>query len=132
MYRCSAFSIGAVPVIFLLKNFFTGLWPLVWQYGWAGGAVLALATFYFAAPAWLLPGLRKIVPWLALAITVYLVGLTIGVKDEKSRNDARNAEILGHEVDIGRAAREDAERSIPLVKPSGVSHHGLDRYDRND
>lgn len=114
-------------MIFLLKNFFTGLWPLVWHFGSAGVAVLVLAGL-----AVYVPGIRKICAWLALAIVVYLVGLTIGVKDEKSRNDARNAEILGHEVDIGRAAREDAERSIPLVKPSGVPHHGLDRYDRND
>jgi len=119
---------------FAFKNFFTGLLPLVWHFGSAGVVVLALAGFYFAAPAWFMPGLRKIAPWIALAIVVYLVGLTIGVKDEYARSKARANAVEVHEAGVGDAIRKDAERTVPLVPApaAGVPNHRLDAYDRGD
>lgn len=117
---------------FWLKDFFTGLWPLVWHFGVPGVAVIALLVFYFAAPAWFLPGLRNIALWLALAGALYIVGLTTGVKIEKVRNDARNTGRAANEAKVGSKARADAERSIPLVVPTpGGVRHKLDNYDRD-
>lgn len=119
---------------FIITNFFTGLWPLVWHFGVPGVAVISLLVFYFAAPAWFLPGLRNIALWLALAGALYIVGLTTGVKIEKVRDDARNMGRAANEAKVGSKARTDAERSIPLVDPpaaGSVRHHKLDKYDRD-
>lgn len=120
---------------FTFKNFFTGLWPMVWHFGSGGVAVALMMLLYFASPVWLLPGLRRILPWLSLAIVVYLVGLTIGAKDELDRCNSQIASALGHEAEIGAKIRADAEHDIPLVKPpaaGSVRHNRIDTYDRGD
>lgn len=121
--------------LFAINNFFTGLLPMIWHFGSAGVTAIALLAYYFLAPAWAAPRFRKIVPWIVLAIAVYLVGLSIGVKDEAGRCAAQLAAIQVNEIKTGSDARKDAERDVPVVEPvpaGGVRHKRLDRFDRGD
>lgn len=123
--------------LFAIKQFFVGLLPLIWHFGGAGFTVLVLAFFYFTAPAWLAPRFRVIIPWIVLAIGVYLAGLTIGVKDEARRCAAQATANLNHEINLGSDARAQAEKVFPPVSdaavgnPSGVRTHKLDKFDRD-
>lgn len=89
-----------------------GLWPMVWKLGTTGALIAGLLFLYFATPAWLLPGLRRLLPWAAGVLAVSLVSYSVGVVDEHRRVVEQERIATERAHDSANEARKAAEKSV--------------------
>lgn len=118
----------------------TGLWPLVWKFGFTGILIAACVAGYFFMPAPILkifPNIQKFLIRAAVILTVSLVSYAVGVADEHNRSVAKDIAWTEQNFAAGQKARADAEakvkaaRSAPKRKPSVWVHAPQrDGYDR--
>lgn len=89
-----------------------GLWPLIWHFGTGGIVIIACLAFYFAAPVWLLPGLRKLCLWIAAVFAVAMVSYGIGISNEHSRMAEQSVVLVHNAVETSNRARDEAEAEV--------------------
>lgn len=104
---------------YAIKEFFVGLWPLVWHFGiLIGCIILALAW------AWFMPVFKKTALWVALSFLIASIFLATGVKIGEQRIQAQWHAAIKADVERGTKARTRAERDVSR----GVRN---DKYDRD-
>lgn len=89
-----------------------GLWPLVWHFGLGGVIIAACLAFYFAAPAWLLPGLRKLCLPIAGVFALAMASYAVGISNEHSRMAAQTVVLVRNATEVAERARAEAEAAV--------------------
>lgn len=110
---------------FRITFFFAGLWPIIAKFGLAGITVAACLAF-----SWFSPVFKKTALWIALAIVVYAVAYSIGVKDGEARIQAQWDAAVSQTIDVGQKARADAEHYDASTTPDELRHDPYNRDNR--
>jgi len=101
------------------------IWQMIWHFGFAAGLViLGMLWTYFS------PIAKSAGVFFSAAVIVFIIGMAIGVADEK-RHWLTYEQGVVEQENAARAAAEKSVAAPPARGLFGVLPHARDRHDRD-